>query len=109
MLDRLARDASTDGTASTDDAADASPAAADQRRRLERHRAHGGHATALKSVVYYLHVLRAPLKRLLLMIGITVSWVTLVRPARAVSGGVHETTTKVSLFLPTKVSPYGQF
>ena len=106
MLDRLARDASTDGTASTDDdAADASPAAADQRRRLERHRAHGGHATALKSVVYYLHVLRAPFKRLLLMIGITVSWATLVRPARAVSGGVHETTTKVSLFL----SPYGQF
>ena len=108
MLDRLARDASTDGTASTDDAADAS-LAADQRRRLERHRAHGGHATAQKSVVYYLHVLRAPLKRLLLMIGITVSWATLVRPARAVSGGVHETTTKVSLFLPTKVSPYGQF
>ena len=108
MLDRLARDASTDGTASTDDAADSSPAA-DQRRRLERHRAHGGHATALKSVVYYLHVLRPPLKRLLLMIGITVSWATLVRPARAVSGGVHETTTKVSLFLPTKVSPYGQF
>ena len=96
MLDRLARDASTDGTASTDDAADAS-LAADQRRRLERHRAHGGHATALKSVVYYLHVLRAPLKRLLLMIGITVSWATLVRPV--LSGGVHETTTKVSLFL----------
>lgn len=45
-------------------------------------------------MVYYLHVLRAPLKRLLLMIGITVSWATLVRPARAVSGGVHETTTK---------------
>ena len=104
MLDRLARDASTDGTASTDDAADSSPAA-DQRRRLERHRAHGGHATALKSVVYYLHVLRVPLKRLLLMIGITVSWATLVRPARAVSGGVHETTTKVSLFL----FPHGQF
>lgn len=104
MLDRLARDASTDGTASTDDAADSSPAA-DQRRRLERHRAHGGHATALKSVVYYLHVLRAPLKRLLLMIWITVSWATLVRPARAVSGSVHETTTKVSLFL----FPYGQF
>ena len=39
-----------------------------------------GQATALKSVVYYLHVLRAPLKRLLLMIGITVSWATLVRP-----------------------------
>ena len=53
-------------------------------------------ATTLKSVVYYLHVLRAPLKRLLLMIGITVSWATLVRPV--LSGGVHETTTKVSLF-----------
>jgi hypothetical protein len=37
---------------------------------------------ALKSVVYYLHVLRGPLKRLLLMIGITVSWATLVRPVR---------------------------
>jgi hypothetical protein len=50
--------------------------------RLEHQRAHGGQATALKSVVYYLHVLRGPLKRLLLMIGITVSWATLVRPVR---------------------------
>ena len=45
-------------------------------------------------MVYYLHVLRAPLKRLLLMIGITVSWATLVRPGITVSGGVHEVTTK---------------
>ena len=77
----------------------------DERNRTEhRATAHGGQATALKSVVYYLHVLRAPLKRLLLMIGITVSWATLVRPV--LSGGVHETTTKVSLF--SHIS-YGQF
>jgi hypothetical protein len=38
------------------------------------------------------------------MIGITVSWATLVRPV--LSGGVHETTTKVSLF--SHIS-YGQF